>query len=137
MLVNKQNCSYLLAFARQIAAALEDDSDDDIAIALSSLATSLELLKLQHGEPGGLDDAGLPESVDDDDAPGDDTPLGAALARIAELERGAPAAVDVTRRRLVGGGAVTRAGEQDTPLPMARQRRQSPVLKRSKRRGKK
>lgn len=131
---DKSTYSFLIAFARQLAAALNGgDSDDDVAIAVESLATSLVVLLADSMQSPDGDPAGVLEGVDDDDAPGPDTPLGAALARIAELERDRAAALDVTKRRLVGGASVT-AGQLD----VAGKRRRAPVLtKGAKRRGKK
>lgn len=148
----KGNFSFLIAFARQLEEAIATDRDDDVSESVRSLAVSVGLLLAGSSGAAGEDDGGDDEGVDDDDAPGDDTPLGAALARIKELERsaGPPAALDVTRRRLVGGGSIAREGEQDTPRPVGRKRRRPAVLNRagsghstplrgvrSKRRGKK
>lgn len=137
MPIDKSHYSFFIALTRQLAEALENDDDDDVAINLSSLAISLELLLADWGT-GPVGDSDEPaQGVEDDDAPGDDTPLGVALARVRELERDTPPALDVSRRRLVGGGSIARGGEQErSHVPVARQRRRTPVLK-GKRRGKK
>lgn len=127
---DKTHFSFLIAFARQLAAALEGDGDDDVAIALASLATSVELLISDSGPADGGDAGGDDDGVDESDASGDDTPLGSALARIAELES-ALAAVDKPHR-LLDGGIPTPGGE----LVLAGKRRKPSVLK-GARRGKK
>lgn len=125
--------SYLIAFADQLERALtEDHRIDRVADAVESLASSLAVLITDSSESAGGDDGRDAASIADIDAPGDDTPLGAALARIAELER---AAASVVRTRKIGGGESTSTAT-DRSVDVGRVGRRTAVLK-SKRRGKK
>lgn len=130
-MIDKSHYSFLIAFERQLSRALDAD-DIELANVLQSLAVCLELLHANFGPGVGDDDGGLPESVDDVDAPGDDTPLGAALARIAELERAA-AAVDVPQQQQLRRSATP----QPERLDLGGKRRKPTVLKGAKRRGRK
>lgn len=132
----KGNYSFLIALSKQLQAAIETHRDDDVGLAVESLRVSLDmLLGGDSDSPGGYF-GGPDESVDDLDAPGDDTPLGAALARIAELERDAVHVDKSGSRRSVEPGAGL-APEQ----PLDRKRPGPPVLrgkgKKVMRRGKK
>lgn len=133
----KGNYSFLIAFAKQLASAIESHRDDDVGIACESLSSSLEVLHALFGTGMCDEDGGVHESVESDDAPGDDTPLGAALARIAELESGRARDV-VSARRLVGGPTAAKprgvdlGGEQQRAPVLTR-----PKMKRRARRGKK
>jgi len=129
---DKTHFSFLIALARQVAQALEGDGDDDVAIALASLATSLGMLLADGSADAGIEDSGDDDGIDSTDDDGDESPLGGALARVAELER-ALAAVDKPRR-LVGHGAPA----ADSTVVLAGKRRNAAVLtKGAKRRGKK
>lgn len=134
-MLDKSQYSFLIAFARQLANALDSD-DGDLAVTLGSLASSMALLDADWSVDLGDDDGGIPEGVDDDDAPRDDTPLGAALARIRELEQSAAATLVGASKRLCGVGRVSDAASGQ--MEMAGKRRKPSVLKaRKARRGKK
>lgn len=136
-MLDKSQYSFLIAFARQLANALDSD-DGDLAVTLGSLASSMALLDADWSVDLGYDDGGVPEGVDESDAPGDDTPLGAALARIAELEQRAAATVVGASKRLCGVGRISDAASGESQLDMGSQRRKPSVLKaRKARRGKK
>lgn len=123
--------SFLIAFADQLEKAItEDHGIDRVADAVESLASSLAVLLSDSSESAGGDDDGDAESIDDIDSPGPDTPLGAALARIAELER---ATADVVRTRKLRAPQSADAG---AGMDVGRQRRDTAVLK-GGRRGKK
>jgi len=140
---DKSQYSFLIAFSRQLAAALENDYDDDVAVALASLAVSLELLLSDGSSSAGGDDGGPDASGDAIDAPGD----GPTLAHLVEAylaTRGDSAAadVDVPRKRTGGLGATT-AGRQllgerepQPPVLSAPRARHRPARK-GARRGKK
>jgi len=132
--LDKSKYSFLIGCIRQLETALvEAERDLELADYIESLAHSLGVLNTRWGVDLGDDASGDDESIDDVDAPGDDTPLGAALARIHELEQGLAATVDKPgSRRVVGGGSPDQGG-----LDVGRQRRKSPVLKKGARRGKK
>jgi len=125
--------SFLIAFADQLEKAItEDHGIDRVAESVESLASSLAVLLTDSGEEAGGEDDSDADSVDDVDAPGDDTPLGAALARIAELERSG--AADVVRTRKLGGGPTATAA---TGRVAAGRRRPRPAVLKGGRRGKK
>lgn len=133
---DKSHYSFLIALAKQIASALEDDGDDNVAIALASLATSLGMLLADGLEDVGDDDDGVPDGIEDLDASGDDVALGDSQQRIADLERRLAAALEQPSKRLLGGEANPCGG-----VDLARERRDAPILKSAKkgarRRGKK
>lgn len=128
---DKSHYSFLIAFARQLAEALEGDGDNDVAIALASLATSVGVLLADISEDLSGDAVGDDDGIDSDDDAGSESALGSALARIAELESSL-AAVDKPRK-LLSGGVPTDGGE----LVLAGKRRKPAVLKNGARRGKK
>lgn len=118
--------SFLVAFADQLERAIsEDHGIDRVADAVESLESSLGVLLAGISEDTGDSDGGVPEGIDDVDAPGADTPLGAALRKIAELEQRAAAAVDVTKRRVGAGVPHTAEGA----VGDRRKRRSASVLK--------
>jgi len=103
---DKSHFSFLIAFTRQLEAALTDSVDDDVADSLESLGSLLAvLLSAGSDDPGG-DAGGLHEADSDVDDSGDESPLG---TRPRRAFRGATGAVDEPRR-LVGGFAATDAG---------------------------
>lgn len=128
---DKTHYSFLLALARQLASALEDDSDDDVAAALVSLGTSLALLLVDEYADAGEDADGDDESIDSDAEPGDEPALGSVLD--PKLARRA-AALDIANRDV---GAPLREPHGGTGV-LGRQRRGAAVLNgKGKRRGKK
>lgn len=138
----KGNFSFLIAFAKQLAQAIDSHRDDDVGYACESLAASLALLDAVCGESAIGDDGGPDEGVESDDSPGDDTALGAALARIAELEHAAATAVDQPRKRRVGGattpdGGLGVGGKRPGTAILNSPGHSTPVRRGSKRRGKK
>lgn len=122
--------SFLVAFADQLERAItEDHGIDRVADAVESLASSLGMLLAGGIEDPGDSDGGDDESIDAINSPGDDTPLGAALRKIAELEQRAAATVGVAKRRLTGIDTAATEGAVGT----RRKRRGAAVLKGGKR----
>lgn len=128
----KSKYSFLIAFAKQLAKALEDDSgDDDVAIAVASIATSLDVLLADGLAEAGEDADGADDGVDEfDDGEWDATEVGRRAAATLAA-RHAPPMVRAAERRLVGGGGaehLVRGAPAGAPVRMK---------KGSKRRGKK
>lgn len=126
---DKSHYSFLLGFVRQLAAALEDDSDDDLAAALVSLGTSLAVLIADEYPGSGEDDDGDDESIDSDDEPGNGPALGGGVDR---LPAGHSAALDQPYRELGSSGRTALAERV-----LGGKRRRASVLKngKGKRRG--
>lgn len=145
---DKSHYNFLIALSRQLAEALEDDGDDDVAVALASLAVSLEVLLVDNGGAAVEDSPRLPQSEYSDPGCGDGAELAALRAELAALRGGrggAPATLDVTRR-VTGGIGTTDAGRElmagEQPRPallkqLQRGRARTRVKRRAVRRGKK
>lgn len=128
----KGNFSFLIAFAKQLDEAIATHRDDEVAEYVESIRISLDMLLAGSGDGAGDDDGGDDASIDSADVAGPDTPLGIALARLAELESRGAADVVQPRKR-IGGAEPTSTGE---PVAVRGGRRKPSILK-GKRRGKK
>jgi len=104
---DKSHYSFLIAFARQLEAALTTAVDDEVADHLETLGSCLAVLLGASDGGSSPELAGDDESVEDDDSGGYGPPLGSPDCPVGT--RRTSAIVDQPRR-LVGGLQSTDAG---------------------------
>lgn len=132
---DKTHFSFLIAFSRQLEAALTVAVDDDVSDAVESLGDSLDaLLALARGAAG-EELGGDLEGIEEPSPSGDGPPLGGSGLddRVRDIEQRLAASVDLPQRRRLGSSS-----RPASELALGRKQRRTTLLKKKgARRGKK